>query len=152
MKNLFSLTVSILLLTGGCGGVIGSIKKYRFDVQKERLDEAIHIILNENPQMQKPDSIYGLSQSELEKLKDNYCVLVDNNNNRYIVKFSFVGDPVSWANSTKTEISLASGAKYGEILFLESKISLWDKRKYSRLFEEQFISKLKEELNSKSYP
>lgn len=146
-RFLFVLGITLLLITGGCGGVIGSIEKYMFNVQKEKLEETIQVILNEYPHMQKPDSIYGLSQSEHEKLRDNYCILLDNNN-RYVVKFSFVGDSISWAKSTKTVISLASGAKYGETLFLESKISFWDKRKYSRLFEEQFISKLRRELKN----
>ena len=126
-----------------CGGVIGNIKKYRFEnISLSTLKTAVHTVNVKHPDFRNFDTSKFKEGTGIGD-GDYYCRIKENGQD-YFFQYAYVQyDP---PNNTFVEIALTSAAKYGEDLDLAKDIDFLKKDKYDKLFEKYFISEVRKEL------
>lgn len=139
MKNPF-LIIYFICFTYSCGGVIGNIKRYKYEIESQQLKTGIELLYQKHPELIPPDSIYYN-----EKYKEYSLYIKDDNT--YLLHFCIVeaenpSAEIAW-------ITLLTGAEYGGILDLATNLSHKDKKKYAELFEKYFLKELSIELGKK---
>lgn len=139
LKQHLVIVVILFFVLYSCGGVIGTIKKYEFKGKSiQQLEQAINKTYLKNPDLKKPNSdLYG------ENAGNSYYFFIKEKNNEYIIKCNLIKE----SQGVGVEISLTTGAEWGEIMRLSSNMSFKEKRKFKTLFKEHVLPKLKEELD-----
>lgn len=139
----FFVTSSITFLLYSCGGVIGNIQQYDYNVSTTELKQAIAQVYKKNPEWIPPaDSRYKLNGKYFDETDQEYFLFF-NQPNPLVLKYSILF-PDSVQNPTT--ISLTTGAKYGDILRLERDLPRDEKVLYKKLFEENFLKELDKTL------
>ena len=125
-----------------CGGVIGGIEKYDFNLTKVELESAINSMIKDDSTSTKNlnDTLYNLKGTGYENIM--IPVYVTEGGTKYVLTFSYLGDSTQWASSKSTTINLISGAKYGDVIKLSSKLSNTEKSRYKSLFELYIVNKI----------
>jgi hypothetical protein len=115
----------------------GSIKGYCFiSFSKKEVKAAVERVVAKHPYLRDTTKFKETKLSYLDGFY--YCTIKDNREQLYILKYQYTDTSL---------IGLQSGGKYGEGLLFPEDIGIRERRVYIELFEEHFISKLKEELN-----
>lgn len=115
----------------------GSIKGYCFiSFSKKEVKAAVERVITKYPYLRDTTKFKEAKRSYLDGFYD--CTIKDNLGQLYILTYQYTDTSI---------IGLHSGGKYGEGLPLPKHIGIRERRVYIELFEEHFISKLKEELN-----
>jgi hypothetical protein len=138
----FKVLIPLTFIFYSCGGVIGGIKQYHFNLTKAGLDSLITIIvLRDSVLTQNPDStLYNLKGTGYEdKIKQ---IFVTEDSVKYVLSFSYLGDSTQWINSNNTTINLISGARFGDPILLSDSLSAKQKKKYQSLFEVHLINRV----------
>ncbi len=132
------LNITVLSLSS-CGGVIGNIQQYDYNVSTIELNNAIIALYKKHPEWIPPvDNRYRLNGKYFDKKNQDYFLFFDQQES-YILKYNILSSD-SLQNSTT--ISLATGAKYGNILRLEKDLTRDEKKLYRQLFEENLLKEL----------
>lgn len=143
-KILLSLLVFPLFISG-CGGVIGNIDRYTFDLPKNELDSIVNEIFISNPEMSIPDSSIYKQDNETK------LCLIKNGDKLIVFGFSsMVFNDAGLIRNDKSEIALTHVGVYGLNLQVDKNIPYFKKRTYKELFQSQFINKLNSLLNAKT--
>jgi len=140
--DFFKVLIPLTFILNSCGGVIGGIKQYNFNLTKTRLESLITtILLRDSALTHNPDStLYNLKGTGYEdKIKQ---IFVTEDSVKYVLSFSYLGDSTQWINSNNTTINLISGAKFGDPILLSDSLSAKQKKKYQSLFEVHFIDRV----------
>ncbi len=145
MKTIYLLTIAAFLsiLLCSCGGVIGSIEKYRFqNISLDSLKGGISKVYATHPELKDFDTLkyqQGLSIGD----GDYYCTATEKGT-KYLFKYAFPKYDSPY--DTIVEVSLSSAAPYGQGLNLASKLGFFEKRKYKKLFTQYFIEAVSKEV------
>jgi hypothetical protein len=128
------------ILFYSCGGTIGNIEKYSFpNVSAGSLKAALNEVYDKYPELIKSDtSMYGNNNGE-----DFYYVL-NNKERKEVFKCNVIAYPTP--NEKETDLSLTTATTWGETMHVATKMGFWEKRKYRKLFEENILPKIKEQL------
>ena len=127
----------LIFIFSGCGGVVGNIERYQFDLTKDSLDFLVAEIYIRFPELNVPDtSIYKednniklcMIQDGERKIVFGFCSLRYNDN--------------GIEKNNASEIVLTHAGVYGEILKFDKDLSFYKKYSYKKLFKSQFIAKL----------
>ena len=133
------LFVSIFLLYS-CGGVVGNIEKYSFpNVNVDSLKEALNRVYIKYPELIKSDTTkYGKNDG------DHFYYVLNDSEKRIVFECNVVVYPAPY--DKEIDLSLTSATTWGEIMNLAPEMGFFEKRKYRKLFEENILPKIKEEL------
>lgn len=142
MKNIIAL-IGLTIILCSCGGVIGNIEKYRFPgYTMDEVKNAVQKVYLKHPELRNFDTTKHIDkQSTL--LDGFYYISVEEKEGKFLFKYMY---PALVPEDSTVEISLASGAIYGEGMKLAKNIGYLKKRKYKKLFEKYFIDEVKKEL------
>ncbi|WP_290790912.1 hypothetical protein [Flavihumibacter sp. UBA7668] len=113
-KNSFIISISLMLIIlYSCGGVIGNIKKYRFETTSvDSVKAAVARVYLKHPEYRNFDT------TKFQEGKDlgdgSYYCRIKTDDQDYFFCFAYVQyDP---PNDTFIEIALTTAAKYGEVM------------------------------------
>ncbi|MEO6833383.1 MAG: hypothetical protein ABI169_14345 [Chitinophagaceae bacterium] len=147
----WGIVIACLLTLIGCmgAGTHGYIKAYRYGVTKPVLEEAIKKVIKTNAAVIK-DSIKGYYNDDT-----SYTTLfIQSKSQEYSYTFQFYGDKQYWDSSQTSEVFIAYGydkdrnggsAGNGGVKWYDYNL----KKELTQPFEEEFISKIDEELGIK---
>lgn len=133
----------LLILLSGCGGNIGRIERYHFDVHEYKLKNAVNETFKEYPKMVKPDTTSSYSGGY--KNLDQY-IMIEHQNTYYVIPFR-----VRSEEHNSSFISLISGGKYGDVINVAPRMEKEEKQFYEKIFKRYFIRKLEKELGVEAY-
>lgn len=135
----FIFLIATFSVNFGCGGVVGNIEIYSFNnISKKCLLESINNCYRNKPELSKSDSsIYGVNTNDMFFFVSNIA------NEKYVFKVSVFTDPYG-----QICMSLDTGAKWGEIMKLESNLGYWEKRKIKSVFERYILPEINSEIKS----
>jgi hypothetical protein len=136
----FLHTLFLSILFYSCGGTIGNIEKYSFpNVSADSLKAALNEVYHKYPELIKSDtSMYGNNNGE-----DFYYVF-NNKEGKEVFKCNIIAYPSP--NEKEIELSLTAATRWGETMHVATKMGFWEKRKYRRIFDENILPKIKEQL------
>lgn len=134
--------ILILLITISCGGVIGNIEKYPLEnVTYNEVIEALDRVYTKYPELQKTDTTkYGMNNG-----KEFYFIL-NMENKRYVFDCHVIN--YSGGNYGSIDLSLTTATEWGQVMDLAPNMGFMEKRRYRRLFEENILPRIREELNA----
>ena len=142
MKNIILVLVLILstYILYSCGGVIGNIQKYSFsNVSATELKAALNRVYIKYPELVKSnDKMYGKNNEE------DFYYLLDNNGQKIVFQCNVI--VYSPPYEKEIDLSLTTAATWGKVMQLAPEMGFFEKRKYRKLFEENILPKVKEEL------
>lgn len=135
--NKNNIYLFLLLVFLGCGGVVGNIERYKFDISKNLLDSRVVELFIKFPELNIPDSsIY--KEDSIIKL----CMIHDGNR-KIVFGFCLLKyNDNGIEKNDASEIVLTHAGVYGDILKFDSDLSYFEKYSYKKLFRSQFIEKI----------
>ncbi len=150
MIGLFRLFVLgiLAILIGSCGGVIGSIKQYEYDLPPKKLNIIVENIYSENPELIPPTDSLNKSFGQYYNDKYKEYSLYIKEDKKYLLHFCIINEGDSTSN--KSRIALLTGAQYGEVLKLAPKLNKKEKKLYTSLYEKYFLKKINSKIKEKA--
>jgi hypothetical protein len=139
MKNLILL---LCLLLGGCGGVVGNLEKYDYDLSKPALDRQVELLLLRYPDYpsREIEARYHVSTQEFPSRY--HYLLLPYKGQRLVFGFQ------TFSLGKRSGLALVYAAPLGELLVLPSHRPLWERWWYTSLFETMFVDKLNQRLKA----
>ncbi len=136
--------LAILMIISGCGGVVGSIKKYNYNISPQKLKLAVENLYNEHPEWIPPNDSAKRTFGKyyLPEHKEYLLYLTDDK--KYLLNFAVLHENDSIQK--ESTLALLRGAEYGKILYLESNLTKKEKSNYIKLFQKVFIRELNVKL------
>lgn len=145
MKNItfFLIFFTAIFILCSCGGVIGNIEKYTFlNTNPDSLKAALNRVYIKYPELIKSDTtLYGVNNG------DDFYYLLNKEGEKTVFQCNVIVYPAPYDKNI--DLSLTTATTYGKIMHLATKMGAFEKRKYRKLFEENILSKIKEELKGK---
>ncbi|SFQ78843.1 hypothetical protein [Hymenobacter arizonensis] len=132
------LVLFLCLLLTGCGGVVGNINKYDYELSKPALDSHVEQLLRNYPDSREAEARYHDRNSEY--FSPFRYLLLTHQGQRLV--FGFVTQSVG----KRSVLVLVYAAPLGDVLVLPTQRPVWEKRWYASLFETGFIDKLNRRL------
>lgn len=140
----------LLVLFSQCGGVIGSISNYYYNVPQDELTKAVKKVIKENKNIR---IVHGdVYHEKISKNQDKTNAL-ENDIKNYYNKFNYISIhnekkcyifryQITSSTHGDSRIILTSAAHYGDGIKLAKNISFFRKRTYKKIFNDRFISKI----------
>ena len=149
-KIIFSiaLIVAIFLfayhyMLGIVGGGSGNIEKYSFsNISPDSLKIALNKTYVKYPELIKTDTVkYGSNNG------DDFFYVVNSDNEKIV----FLCNVVTYSPPYNKDIdlSLTAATIWGQTMQLASQMGFFEKRKFRKIFEEDILPKIKEQLYAK---
>ena len=133
------LSLAIAALAYSCGGTIGNIEKYTFEVNADTLRAAVERVFLKYPELRKKDTIlYGYNDAR------SFTFVLDHDNEKVVFSCHIIV-----YQSGKVDLSLTSATTWGYIMQLAPHMSWSEKRHYRKLFEEFILPKIEEQAKIK---
>jgi hypothetical protein len=144
----FGLPYLVILIISSCGGVVGNIKYYNFPlIHIDSLRKAVSNVVIKNPELSKIDT-----SRFKNTVHESYCSINDGKD-IFIMHYKLLDAVIPY--DSVVDIILVSAAGDREIMYFASDLSYFKKKRYGKLFEINFIDKVRAELilmNKKKYP
>jgi hypothetical protein len=122
--------------------VIGNIEKYPLEgVTNDEVIEALDRVYSKYPELRKTDTTkYGRNNG-----KDFHFIL-NMENKQYVFNCHLIN--YSGGNYGPIDLSLTTATEWGQVMDLAPNMGFMEKRRYRRLFEDNILPRIKEELNA----
>lgn len=137
MKN---LVLFLCLLLSSCGGVVGNLEKYDYDLSKPVLDRHVELLLRRYPDYpsREIEARYHVSTEEFTS-RHRY-LLLPYKGQRLVFGFQ------TFSVGKRSGLALVYAAPLGDLLELPTQRPFWEKWWYASLFETMFVDKLNQRL------
>ena len=140
LKNNVTIRVGILILSFFCfcstAGTYGNIKLYEFPISREELRIALNKTFEKYPEINLPeDAIYKNNANSTK------CY-IEYKNEIFVFGFDTIDNEEAIFNPNKSTLALVYTGYYGENLKLDKDLWFFEKRKFTKVFEATFLTKL----------
>lgn len=134
------LALFLCLLLSGCGGVVGNVEKYDYELSKPALDSHVEQLLRNYPDSREAEARYHVKEDEF--LSPFHYLVLTHQGQRLIFGFT------THSIGKRSMLALVYAAPLGDMLVLPAQRPFWEKWWYASLFETRFIDKLNQRLKA----